>query len=404
MRSSNIAVAALLVAVCIAVLAMPAGAARSAAAPVKIFVIAPVATPIQNYPDAQAGAEAAAQAINKAGGIKGRQIEIGFCNTQSNPNQAVSCARQAVEANAVAVVGHVDTFSNLSIPVLQQAGIPDVGMYSSGIPIDWTNPDVFPMAGGAPGAFQALPFAFKKLGKKRLVIPYQDQPSAYFNAKLVKNAAKAAGMPIVGTFLIPGATTDFSVFATKIRELNADSVIFVTSSGLAGGLMRAAHALGVRPLWSVQSGTFGESDIQQVGDPAEGMMVAAPFPPYRATQYPGIRRFNAEMTAAGKNEPLQRKPVAVDTWLSVYAIATLGKRMKGQLTNTTLMAALKAQKKPMNLFGLYDFVPGKPGPAAFPRWSNIVVFIEKAKNGTLVAWGPPFSKPIYPMVAQKYVR
>src|SRR5438034_9826610 len=116
-KGSGLAVAALFLAVSIGLLALPAAAARKAAAPVKIFVIAPVATPIQNYPDAQAGAEAAAQAINKAGGIKGRQIEIGFCNTQSNVNQAVACARQAVEASAVAVVGHVDTFSALSIPI-----------------------------------------------------------------------------------------------------------------------------------------------------------------------------------------------------------------------------------------------------------------------------------------------
>src|SRR3989442_2729504 len=89
-KASVLAVAALFVAVSIGVLALPAGAHRNAAAPVKIFVIAPVATPIQNYPDAQAGAEAAAQAINKAGGIRGRQIEIGFCNTQSAVNQAVA--------------------------------------------------------------------------------------------------------------------------------------------------------------------------------------------------------------------------------------------------------------------------------------------------------------------------
>src|SRR5438034_11765619 len=120
-KGSGLAVAALFLAVSIGLLALPAAAARKAAAPVKIFVLAPVATPIQNYPDAQAGAQAAAAAINKAGGIKGRQIEITFCNTQSQANVAVGCARQAVDDKATAVVGHISTLSTLEEPILQQA-------------------------------------------------------------------------------------------------------------------------------------------------------------------------------------------------------------------------------------------------------------------------------------------
>src|SRR5438128_12135544 len=73
-------VAVLAVGALIAVAAASAG--PKAGTPIKLMVIAPVATPIQNYPDAQAGAQAAAAAINKAGGIKGRQIELTFCNRQ----------------------------------------------------------------------------------------------------------------------------------------------------------------------------------------------------------------------------------------------------------------------------------------------------------------------------------
>ena len=88
-----------------------ASAGSKAGAPIKLYVSAAVASGTQNYPDSQAGAEAAAAAINKAGGIKGRQIQILFCNNQSVSATAVNCARQAVDAGVVAVVGHVTSAS-----------------------------------------------------------------------------------------------------------------------------------------------------------------------------------------------------------------------------------------------------------------------------------------------------
>jgi ABC-type branched-subunit amino acid transport system substrate-binding protein len=402
-RSSRRAglVAVLAVGALIAVAAASAGS--KAGTPIKLMVIAPVATPIQNYPDAQAGAQAAAAAINKAGGIKGRQIEITFCNTQSQANVAVGCARQAVDDKATAVVGHISTLSTLEEPILQQANIPDVGFFSSGNPIDWTNPNMFPMVGGSVAAYMSLPFAMKKLGMKRFVISYQDVPSAATNAKLAKNAAKVAGLNVAGTILLPGSTTDFAPYAQKLRELNPDSVMFINSPGVSGGLMRAATSLGVKPLWSHNTGSIGEAEASQIGAPADGMVLGGTAPTFRDTTYPGIRKFVADMKAAGKDDPSLMKAVGVNGWLSVYAVAAIAKNVKGNLDNVSLLAALRKQKKPIDLFGLVSFSPGASGPAAFPRWSSIKEYFETVKNGQVVAYGAKLP-PVYPLVLQHYVR
>ena len=116
-------VAVLLVVAALAVVAS-AGAKRQAN-PIVIEVIAPVATPIENYPDAQAGVDAAAAALNKKGGIKGQQIQVKFCNTQSNANAATACARQAVSDGATFVTGYLGTQSALIIPILAAGEHPD---------------------------------------------------------------------------------------------------------------------------------------------------------------------------------------------------------------------------------------------------------------------------------------
>ena len=401
-RRNLLAVAALVLVATLAVVAS-ASAKRQADA-IKLFVIAPVATPIENYPDALAGTEAAAAAFNRAGGINGQQVEVGFCNTQSNANGAAACARQAVSEGATAVLGYLGTQSALIFPILQQANIPVVGARSAGNAVDWTNPITFPIAGGAASNYQAIPFALKTLGKKRFFISYQDVPSAATNAKNTLRAAKIAGLPVVGTMVLPGATTDFAPYVQKIRDADPDAVTFINSPGVSGGLMRAATALGVKLLWSHNAGSIGEPEAAQIGAPAEGMLIASDLPSFRDTQYAGIRHFLADMKAAGKSDnPVNLKVTGISTWTAAYAIKTVSKNIKGPVTNTSLLAAMRAQKTPLNIEGLVKWTPGGKGPAALPRWVTMTDYWSTFRNGQAVAWGKALP-PIDVVKALKYVR
>lgn len=386
-RGRNLAAAALFLVVA-ALVAVTGASAQRQADPIIIEVIAPVATPIENYPDAQAGVDGAAAALNKKGGIKGQQIEVKFCNTNSNANSATACARQAVSDRATFVTGYLGTQSALIIPILQQANIPIIGSRSGGNPIDWTNPDNFPIAGGSASNYQALPFALKKLGKKRLFVSYQDVPSAATNAKNVIRAAKIAKIPIAGSMVLPGATTDFTPYVQKLRDANPDAVMFINSPGVSGGLMRAADALGVKPVWVHNAGSIGEPEAAQIGGPANGMLIGTDLPSFRDTQYPGIKHFLADMKAAGKDgDPVNLKVTGISTWATVQAVRLLAPNVKGAITNTSLLAALRAQKKPINVEGFLDWRPGVKGPAALPRWNIMQNYFVTIKNGQAVSWG-----------------
>jgi ABC-type branched-subunit amino acid transport system substrate-binding protein len=397
-----LAVAAL---VLVAALAVAASAtAKRQAGTLKLFVIAPVATPIENYPDAQAGTEAAAAAINKGGGINGQQIEVGFCNTQSNVNGAAACARQAVSEGAAAVVGYLGTQSAVIFPILQAANIPVVGARSAGNAIDWTTPNTFPIAGGAANNYQAIPFAMKKLGMKRFFISYQDVPSAATNAKNTLRAARIAGLPVVGTMVLPGATTDFAPYVQKLRDANPDSMTFINSPGVSGGLIRAATALGVKVLWSHNAGSIGEPEAAQIGAPSEGMLIASDLPSFRDTQYAGIRHFLADMKAAGKDDnPVNLKVTGISTWTAVYAIKAVSAKIKGAVTNTSLLAAMRAQKTALDIEGFVKWTPGGKGPAALPRWVTMMDYWATFRNGQSVAWGKELP-PIDVVKSLKFVR
>ena len=278
-------------------------------------------------------------------------------------------------------------------------------MQSSGNAIDWTNPYVFPFVGGSTAAYITIPFAMKKLGKQRFVITYQDVPSAATNAKLARNAARVAALNVAASFVLPGATTDFSPYVQKLRDANADSVMMINSPGVSGGLIRAATTFGVRPLWSHNTGSIGEPEAAQIGAPSEGMLLGGIYPSFRDTNLPGIKRFVAEMTASGKaSDEINLKPLGINAWISVYAVAEAAKWIKGNTVNaTTLTRAMRAQKKPVNLFGLVTWAPGAKGPAAFPRWGSVKEYFLTVKGGKIVSWGNQLPA-VDPMRSMKYVR
>ena len=84
-----------------------AGASENATSggSVKVFVTGPFSDPTFAVPEALSGAQAAAAAINKAGGINGHSIQIVSCNDQLSPNSATTCADQAVSDHVTAATG-----------------------------------------------------------------------------------------------------------------------------------------------------------------------------------------------------------------------------------------------------------------------------------------------------------
>lgn len=62
-----------------------------------------------------------AAAINEAGGIKGRKIELTVCNDKFDPNTAADCARQAAPKRVVTVIAGYQPLVPQVIPVVEAA-------------------------------------------------------------------------------------------------------------------------------------------------------------------------------------------------------------------------------------------------------------------------------------------
>ncbi|HVW43319.1 MAG TPA: ABC transporter substrate-binding protein, partial [Amycolatopsis sp.] len=133
--------------------------------PIVVMVMGTFQAPGTDMRDASAAVQAKAAVVNAAGGIKGRQLKVEVCDDQENPNQATTCARNAVSEHATVVISSTQStgFGAQTLPVLQAAKIPVVGEPAV-VPTDWTSQNVFPLDPGEPAQYAGVALALKGSG------------------------------------------------------------------------------------------------------------------------------------------------------------------------------------------------------------------------------------------------
>ncbi|GGJ35324.1 ABC transporter substrate-binding protein [Streptomyces brasiliensis] len=362
-----------------------AGAAGS----IKVMNITAFGTELQNFPDVQDGTVAAVKAINAHGGVHGRRLELITCNTNSDPNTALNCARKAVRENVVVVLGYLDNFTTQTLPLLEQAGIPNIGLESLGNPIDYTSKSSFPFDGGTAAASHIAPFGLKSSGATTIVAVSADVPSAIENAKLVKKGAIKSGLKFGGIVKVPtSGVSEYSSYAQQIKEMGGDGVYFNTTVGQLQGVIKAARAMGLqRATWSYQADVFGANEASGCGALCDGLLLVSPTPAYSDDKSDGIKKFNADMDAAGFSKPGQKRPGAINAWMSVYAFKDL---LEGQGSNPAITGAITAKSvtealdaaRNVSIQGITEWSPGSSGPAAFPRVrANTIYRFLEVKGG-----------------------
>jgi hypothetical protein len=141
-------------------------------------------------------------------------------------------------------------------------------------------------------------------------------------------------------------------------------------------LVQAANNLGYRPIWVTGYGAFSPQTLTQTSKVASKLWATSAFPPAAsAAKYPGLEQYEQEMQAAAKagiQNGLGENQVeaAVYTWLAMHGVAQVARSINGDVTASTLTAALK-KAKDINVAGLATWSPGETGPnPAYPRLTD----------------------------------
>src|SRR4051794_34517579 len=181
--------------------------AAPAGAPIKVMTEAPIDTNFTPYPNIRDAAKYYAQWINEKGGIKGRPLEVTFCDDKNDANEAGNCARKAVEEKVVANVGSFTIDVSRGIPIYEENKIAWFGACCPIVSQENTSKISFPM-GFVNGFPTAAAIKMNQDGCKSIATTYGDLPVAdVFHQSFVngwKSAGRTEEVKMVKTPLAPG--------------------------------------------------------------------------------------------------------------------------------------------------------------------------------------------------------
>ncbi len=212
----------------------------------KIGMVQPLTGPAAESGKYQTqGAKLAVEAVNKAGGVLGKQVELVIEDDQTtNPGAVLAFSKLASDPSITAFIGSIRSTQ-------VQAMSPDIQKYGRPVMIGGTDPTL--THSGNPWLFRCRPndsysarviaeFGLNTLGKKKWAIVHSTDTFGTNGMKNLVAALKAAGIEPV---LVQGYTNnsqDFTPVALAVRQSGADILAtyntFETDAGIFAKQLR----------------------------------------------------------------------------------------------------------------------------------------------------------------------
>jgi branched-chain amino acid transport system substrate-binding protein len=317
--------------------------------PVKVLVLYPLSGPLAEIGKSTSNAvNAAANVINREGGINGRKVEVTIKDDAGNPTQAVSVLQQFASSGEHADMVLPGATSSETIPLLPiLTSNKMLGIGTSSSPLA-NQPDKYPtfFTTSAPvGVIGAsLVEQLKKDGAKKVGAIYADSELGVAALDAFEADAKAAGLEVDAVKIDPTAV-DATSELSKLRAGNPDALVVGSAFGpIAGAIFKARTKLG----WKVPtiaddttsindfSTLVSAADLDGVEFQSEAYRVQGS--PYQNT--PAFKAYNDEMT---KLEP--KRLFSQSTYATPYSNLMLFRaaaEKAGSLDPEKLKAALES--------------------------------------------------------------
>jgi len=268
--------------------------AQASGKPIKIGVACELTgTRAMNGIDRMRGAQMAVEAINKAGGVLGRPLELVIEDTKGESPVAIAVAEKFAQVHKVsAVIETSFSFLNVAVhEVYWNAGIPFLVGGSSPALTKYGNPYLFRTrtSDTITSAVMAS-FAVETLKAKRIVVAHIMDDFGYGARDAVTKVLKDLyGITPVAVVGIPANLTDATGPVLEIAKANPDAVIQYAHGWESGHVYKTRYERGLTKIpWIVSMGGIDPAAIRMAGaDAVINVFSVADF----AYDEPNVRAF-----------------------------------------------------------------------------------------------------------------
>jgi ABC-type branched-subunit amino acid transport system substrate-binding protein len=366
-----------------------AGAAQGAA--VTVLTMAPFGAGSADRSGSTALAEAIGRSVTAAGGFGGRRLQVLTCNEQDSPAGATACARRAVDAHAVAVIGSYSQHGDDFMPVLEAAGIPYLGGYGLSGP-EFASPMSYPVAGGTPALIAGSGRQLVAAGCRSVALLRPDTRAGDTLTRYLSGALRPDGVTLTDV-KVPDKGADSAALARAAIGGDRAGGCVTTALGAdrTRDLLDAYRRLGpARTRLGAVLGGVQQSVVDATGGtsgPLEGALVTGWYPPESSSVWDDLR---TTLRDYGPGAAVDVSDLGVQTtWVAYQVFFQAADRLASAgrpLTAKTLRGQLDSGDSldtggatPPLDWGMGSMLPS----AESPRLTNTWVTFQEVKDGRL---------------------
>ena len=268
------------------------------------------------------GMEVAMDQVNKAGGIKGRMIEIVVGDSRADPKEAALVAQKfTANPKIVAVVGDfTSSCAMAAAPIYESAQMVQISPSSSHP--DFTKLGKF-MFRNTPTQEYEAPFlanwAVRDLGKKKVATIYIKNDWGISTNKYFVETAKSLGAEVVAQEEFLPGEKDFAAILTKVKNTNPELLYLGAMYAETALITQQMQKMRFKPIMMGCTAIFSPKLIELAGDAVEGILAnALYFPEF---DRPEVKNFTKAFVEKNKKEPNNFAALAYDSMnILVYAM------------------------------------------------------------------------------------
>src|SRR5579863_2227599 len=284
------------------------------------------------------GLEAAFAEINKAGGVKGRKLELKSVDDGYEPGKSIEVVKKLLEEDKVfAIAGAVGTPTSAATqPIATAAGAPFIGAFTGA---EFLREPYKPLVMNIRASYfqeteAMVEHLTKDIGASKIAIMYQDDAFGQAGLAGVKKALDKRQMQLAGEGTFERNTVAVKGALLSIKKAEPDAVIMICPYKPAAEFIKLAKQIKLEATFVNISFVGTNSLAKELGSAGAGVVVTQVVPFPGDTAIPVVKRYQAALKASSSDaEP---GFVSLEGYLVGRAIITALEKVRGDLTRQAM--------------------------------------------------------------------
>ncbi len=222
--------------------------------------------------DMRAGALAYFQAINAAGGVNGRKIELRSLDDGYEPDRAAANTKKLIDDGVFLLFGYVGTpTSNASKPIFTAARVPFVGPFTGAESLrNPVNRYIFNVRASYFDETEKIVNQLVGQTLDRIAVFYQNDDYGKAGLAGVERAMQKRNLKIVATGTVERNTVDVAAAVAAIGKSDPQAVVMISAYKSVAAFIKAMRAAGYSPQFMNVSFVGSKALAAEAGPRAAG--------------------------------------------------------------------------------------------------------------------------------------